>query len=139
MKVVFILTIAVMLPLVTFAGNCECDECLSEWRCGNSNISDECIDCVSSCNPTNNDCKILGLILFIICNVIWVCGCIGHCKWCNRNEEVKDKQSFCYKYCIKTILLVITVSGISGLIYFESCDCDDPYGCSAYMFIIWWQ
>eukprot|EP01083_Nonionella_stella_P017904 50120_1 len=133
MKVVFILAIATLLPLLIFAGNCECDECLNICRCGENNSSEDCKYCVSWCEPTNeDDCDNLKFWLFLIGNIISLCMFFGYCKWGRRNEEVKDEQSFWYKYAIKIMFVVLFPTGISGLIYWQICDCDDPWGCYEY-------
>eukprot|EP01084_Bolivina_argentea_P028870 53619_1 len=134
MRIIFILTIAVILPTLTFAGNCECDECRDECRCGNNSSSQQCKDCVTSCEPTNDDCANISLILFIITPVVWICGFCG--LWMKRNEQVTDNCScVCIiKYVCKTLIfLSMFGGGISGLIYFTSCDCDDPWGCREYI------
>ena len=133
-NIVCILVAVTLLTITVFGGNCECDpdECLDECRCGNASSTQECSDCVSACEPKDEDCSNLGFILYIIGHVITVLGFLGYCKWCSRNEEVKDKEGFCYKWTIKLIFLVLSIAGISGLVYFRSCDCDDPWDCNSY-------
>eukprot|EP01083_Nonionella_stella_P151434 483791_1 len=110
MKAVFILVLAVLLPLITFAGNCECDpdECLAECDCGNTNDTQECKDCVSSCKPTNEDCSNLMFILWIIGHVLSILSCLGYCK-----SDSYDKKPY-----LKAIVGLVSIMRIPWVYIF---------------------
>jgi len=137
MRHLFMSVLVAMLQLfvLTFAGHCECDECVSECRCGNNDSSQECQDCVSSCGADTTTFKvfigsnIMTLCLFVVKIVKYLCvqgnggetSCTKVLSWITG------------EYFWKGLSLFTGVAGGCGVYFFWDCNCDpDPWGCGKY-------
>ena len=77
---------------------------------------------------TNTYSKNLFGVLSIIAHIL----SMGCCGWICCKKEEMNTRSFLYKNSMKLIITILFLSGLTGFIYFISCDCGDLKGCSKY-------